>query len=293
VVATEFGLANGSPERATCPRANAPFDDDIPATDTRATMTPSPTLNVLGVVLARAGSKGLPNKHLLTLLGRPVVSYTLEHAREAHRLTRVVVSSDCPLVRRLGSANGFDAIGRPPELATDDASVQDVLLHAVDTVEGDGSFYADAVVVLYGNVPVRPDGVVDQAVGMLADTGCDSVRSFTPVGKWHPAWMSRLKGDVVEPVITGSIHRRQDLEPLLLHDGAVVAVSRASLERGRANRRDPHAFFGVDRRGFEVPMGETVEVDARRDLYIAEAVLRDRQDRAAESRDAAALRRAS
>ena len=243
------------------------------------------TLNVLGVVLARAGSKGLPNKHLLDLCGRPVISYAIDHARAARRLTRVVVSSDCPLVRRFGTVNDFDAVARPPELATDTASVQDVLLHAVDAMRAEHGFHADAVVVLYGNVPVRPDGCVDRAIEMLRATGCDSVRSFAPVGKWHPGWMSRLKGDVVEAVMPGSVHRRQDLEPLWLHDGAVVAVSRTSLERGRANPGDPHAFFGTDRRGFAVGQGDAVEVDARRDLYIAEAVLRERCDRERQDRD--------
>lgn len=233
--------------------------------------------NILGVVLARAGSKGLPNKHLLDLQGRPVISYTLDHARASRRLTRVAVSSDCPLVRRFGAVNGFDPIERPAELATDDASVQDVLLHAVDSLRETHGFHADAVVVLYGNVPIRPDGAIDRAIEILQTTACDSVRSFTPVGKWHPAWMSKLQGDRVEALIPGSIHRRQDLEPLVLHDGAVVAVSRSSLERGRVNRSDPHAFFGVDRRGFEVPMGGTVEVDSRRDLFIADAILREQQ----------------
>ena len=72
-------------------------------------------ISTLAVVLARAGSKGLANKHLLQLQGRPVISYTLEHARAARNLTRVVVSSDCPLVRRFGVVNGFDAIDRPAE----------------------------------------------------------------------------------------------------------------------------------------------------------------------------------
>ncbi|MDB5302549.1 MAG: putative CMP-sialic acid synthase, partial [Phycisphaerales bacterium] len=121
----------------------------------------------------------------------------------------------------------------------------------------------------------RGAGVIDRAVRMLADTGCDSVRTFCPVGKWHPAWMSRLEVDRVVPVQAGSIHRRQDLAPLFLHDGAVVAVSRASMLRGRSNPGDPHAFFGVDRRGFETQAGETVEVDQLRDLYWAEAVLRE------------------
>jgi CMP-N-acetylneuraminic acid synthetase len=220
---------------------------------------------------------GLPNKHLLPLLGRPVISYTLDHARAAARLTRVVVSSDCGRIRKLAEANWFETIARPPELATSDASVQDVLLHALDTVEQRASFRADAVVVLYGNVPARGDGVIDRAIDLLESTRCDSVRSFCPVGKWNPAWMHRLADDdQVMMLKPNSIHRRQDLEPLYLHDGAVVAVSRASLLRGRESPDDPHAFFGVDRRGIRTEIGETVEIDHLRDLYWAEAVLRER-----------------
>ena len=251
------------------------------------------TFKTLGVVLARAGSKGLANKHLLDLLGRPVISYTLEHAAAAKRLTRVVVSSDCPIIRRFGVVNSFDAVERPADLATDSASVQDVLLHAVDEMRARHGFHADAVVVLYGNVPIRPAGCIDRAVELLRDSGCDSVRSFTPVGKWHPAWMSRLQDDVVSAVVPGSIHRRQDLEPLWLHDGAVVAVSRSSLERGRMTPDDPHAFFGVDRRGIRLGEGQAVEVDARRDLFLAEAMLREQTDSGLEKAETLPLRRAS
>ena len=174
-------------------------------------------------------------------------------------------------------SRGLQAIARPAALATSDASVQDVMLHAMRTVESSG-FRADALVVLYGNVPIRGDGVIDQAIELLSETGCDSVRSFCPVGKWHPAWMSRLDGDRVTAVQPGSIHRRQDLTSLYLHDGAVVAVSRASMLRGAARPEDPHAFFGEDRRGIRTEMGETVEIDQLRDLYWAEAVLRERME---------------
>jgi CMP-N-acetylneuraminic acid synthetase len=114
-------------------------------------------------------------------------------------------------------------------------------------------------------------------VQLLAHSGCDSVRSFCAVGKWHPAWMARLDGDRVRPLVAGSIHRRQDLETLYLHDGAVVAVSRAALLEAAKHRDDPHAFFGSDRRGIETAMDETVEIDHQRDLFWAEAVLRSRQ----------------
>ncbi len=233
-------------------------------------------MNILAIILARAGSAGLKNKHLRPLLGRPVIDYTFDHARAARRLTRVVVSSDCPTIRNAAERQWFETVSRPEILATADASVQDVMLHALYTVESRCSFRADGLVVLYGNVPVRPRGVIDEAIALLESSKCDSVRSFCPVGKWHPSWMSWLDGDRVEPLQAGSIHRRQDLTPLFLHDGAVVAVSRESMLRGEKDPTDPHAFFGVDRRAVRTEMGETIEIDHMRDLYWAEAVLRDR-----------------
>jgi N-acylneuraminate cytidylyltransferase len=155
--------------------------------------------------------------------------------------------------------------------------VQDVMLHAMDGVEEATPFRAEALLVLYGNVPVRPADVAERALAVLEETGCDSVRSFCPVGKWHPAWMARLVGDRVEALQPGtSLHRRQDLEPLYLHDGAVVAVARKSMLRGKRTPSDPHAFFGTDRRGVLTGIGETVEIDEQRDLLLAEAVLRER-----------------
>jgi len=234
-------------------------------------------MQTLGIILARAGSVGLRSKHLLTLLGRPMISYTFDHARAARRLDRVVVSSDCPQILALAHQYGLDTISRPDELATSDASVQSVLLHAMRAIEADESFHSDAVVCLYGNVPVRSPGVIDRAIEMLEETGCDSVRSFCPVGKWHPDWMCQLNGDHVNALRPGSIHRRQDLAPLFLHDGAVVAVSRAAMLLADAHPDDPHAFFGMDRRAIQTGMGDTVEIDHQRDLYWAEAVLRSQQ----------------
>lgn len=236
-------------------------------------------MNTLGIILARSGSQGLASKHLRPLLGRPLIAHTFAHARAARALTRVVVTTDCPLIRRLATAEGFDVVERPADLATADASVQAAMLHAMHAVEArDPRFRADAVVTIYGNVPVRPAGVFDRALAHLAETRCDSVRSFCPVGKWHPNWMSTLEGDRVIPLAAGSIHRRQDLTPTFLHDGAVVAVSRTSMLRGDLMPHDPHAFFGVDRRGIRTKIGETVEVDTLRDLYLAEAILREQAE---------------
>lgn len=238
----------------------------------------------LGVILARAGSVGLPGKHLLPLFGRPVIQYTFDRVRASRRLSQAIVSSDCPRIRALANENGFAAIDRPAELATSDASVQDVLLHAMDAFESSHRTRVDAVATLYGNVPIRPAGVIDEAIALLESSRCDSVRSFCPVSKWHPAWMSRIEGDRAIAHRPNSIHRRQDLEPLFLHDGAVVVSSRAAMEAGRTNRQDAHAFFGADRRAVMTGFGDAVEVDTRRDLMLAEAILRDQLTTTSEAR---------
>jgi CMP-N-acetylneuraminic acid synthetase len=234
-------------------------------------------MNALGVILARAGSRGLTDKHLRPLRGKPVIEYTFDHARQSRLLSATVVSTDCPRIQQLARSRGFQVIDRPAALATSDASVQDAMLHAMETAEKQGNPRADALVVLYGNVPIRPDGAIDRALELLEKSNCDSVRSFCPVGKWHPAWMCRLDGDRAQALVPGSIHRRQDLTPLFLHDGAVVAVSRDSMLRGMENPRDPHAFFGVDRRAIVTEPGQTVEIDHLSDLFLAEAILRERQ----------------
>ena len=171
-------------------------------------------MKTLAVILARAGSVGLANKHLRLLLGRPMIEYTFDHAFNAVLIDKVVVSTDCPGVKRLAQRYRLDVIDRPAELAGSDASVQDAMLHAMKAAESNSGFQADSLVVLYGNVPVRGRGVIDSAIQVLRETQCDSVRSFCPVGKWHPAWMSKLHGDKVEALQAGSIHRRQDLTPL-------------------------------------------------------------------------------
>ncbi len=233
-------------------------------------------MNVLGIILARGGSEGLKGKHLRPVCGKPMIEHTFDHANSSRMLTRTVVSTDCPNIKQLARTRNFQVIDRPARLATSSASVQDAMIHAMDAVEVVGGYWADVLVVLYGNVPIRGENVIDRAVELLQKTDCDSVRSFCTVGKWHPAWMCRIDGDRAQAVVPGSIDRRQDLAPLYLHDGAVVAVSRASMLRGKENPRDPHAFFGIDRRAIITEPGETVEIDHLRDLYLAEAILRER-----------------
>ncbi|MCP3903453.1 MAG: acylneuraminate cytidylyltransferase family protein [Planctomycetes bacterium] len=224
---------------------------------------------VLAVVIGRAGSRGLPGKNALPLLGRPMVCYAIADALNAETVDRVVVSTDGAAIADAAREMGVEVVDRPASLAGDTATVAAAVMHAVEAVDEQ----PEIVVVLYANVPVRPPGLVDRAVHRLRNTGADSVQSYADVGKHHPYWMVTLDPDGrVAPHHPNTVDRRQDLPPLLLPDGGVIAVT-ASCLLG-ADRANPHAFLGRDRRGVETPAGAVVDVDTEADLRVAASMLR-------------------
>ncbi|MBL9148492.1 MAG: acylneuraminate cytidylyltransferase family protein [Phycisphaerae bacterium] len=229
-----------------------------------------PSHDVLAVVIGRAGSKGLPGKNAKPLAGRPMVCHTIAHALAARRVTRVIVSTDGDAIAEAATTMGVEVVRRPAALANDHATVDSAVRHAVEASGSD----ADVVVILYANVPIRPDGLIDRAIETLLETGADSVQSYERPGKYHPYWMVTLgeRGEV-RPWQANNVYRRQDLPPCHMPDGGVIAVRRASLFT--VVEGQPHAFLGRDRRGIENPHGSVVDVDNPIDFAVAEAMLRE------------------
>jgi N-acylneuraminate cytidylyltransferase len=223
---------------------------------------------VLAVILGRAGSRGLPGKNWRPLAGRPVIAWTMDDARTAGTVDRIIVSTDGNEIAKAARSMEIEVIRRPPELASDTATVDASARHAVEA-SGD---HAPIIVLLYANVPVRPDGLIDRAVRMLVKTGADSVQSYCSVGKHHPYWMVTLDRDHrVQPHVANTVYRRQDLPPLFLPDGGVIALTRNALFTVIDGR--PHAFLGEDRRGIILDPWETIDIDTLRDFRVAESIL--------------------
>lgn len=234
----------------------------------------------LAVIIGRAGSRGLPGKNARIVAGRPMVAWSVAHAAACPEIGSVVVSTDGPEIAAAAREAGAAVLMRPARLAGDHTSVIETVRHAVAAIE-DGAVpeipagprpAGTPIVILYANVPVRPRGLAGRAVRMLLDTGADSVQSYADVGKHHPAWMVRLDADGrVAPLDPAAPDRRQDLEPLRLPDGGVIAVRRELLDHGP----HPHAFLGRDRRGIVTAPGDVVDVDDAADLAVADARLRN------------------
>jgi CMP-N-acetylneuraminic acid synthetase len=239
----------------------------------------------VAIILARGGSKGVARKNMALVAGRPCLLWTIEHARQSTRLTHVALSSDDEEMLGLARREEIVALRRSSALASDSARVDDAAREAFTQLVSSLRFAATPslpIVILYGNVPVRPVGLIDRALSLLEETGADSVQSYQPVGKHHPWWTARVDpaGGRVSPwegdVLNHGIFRRQDLPAAHVPDGAVLVVTKRALFREIAGVPDgPHAFFGRDRRGIINPEGSVVDIDTKYDLLVADAVLRE------------------
>ena len=236
--------------------------------------TPSPpNPPALAVILARAGSKGLPRKNGLSVAGKPMLAWSIEHALESRCIDRVLLSTDGPELAEIARRYpGVEVVMRPEELASDTATIDAAVRHAVNQHLGMHS----AVVILYGNIPVRPTDLTDRAVEKLYDTGCDSVQSVCPVGKHHPFWMKTVDpaNGKMKHYIDNDVYRRQDLPEVYGLDGGVIAVTRESLFT--VIEGEPHAFLGGDRQAIITRSDDVIDVDNEIDRVVAEAMLNRR-----------------
>jgi len=231
-------------------------------------------MGAVAIILARSGSRGVPGKNSADVGGRPCIAWTIGFAQGSSRIDRVVVSTDDGVCAAVARSMGVEVVERPVTLAHDTASIDDAARHAYGWVGAPDAPLA----VLYANVPVRPAGLADEALGLLERSGCDSVQSFARVGKHHPWWTARADADGRLRAWEGDTlfhgcYRRQDLPEALVPDGGVMVVTPDALMCRVGAPEGPHAFLGVDRRAVITDEGNVIDIDTRTDLLVADAVL--------------------
>jgi N-acylneuraminate cytidylyltransferase len=212
--------------------------------------------NVLAVIPARGGSKGLPGKNILPVHGRPLLSWTTDAALAAAALDRVVVSSDSDAILAAARACGVEALRRPAELATDTATTLDVVLHALDACPGH-----DVVVVLQPTSPLRTAADIDAALDRFAASGAPSCVSVCEAEQ-SPYWMYRLgDGQALLPVVEGALQatRRQDLPAVYVLNGAVYVADAAWL-------RTTRAFVAAGTVAHVMPPERSLDIDTAHDF---------------------------
>lgn len=221
---------------------------------------------VLGIIPARGGSKGIKKKNLASLIGKPLIAYSIESALAANSLHRTIVSTDSEEIAEVCKALGADVpFMRPAVLAQDDTPTLPVIQHALNTLQD--TF--DAVMILQPTSPFRSPADIDAAVEMLAaNADADSVISVVKVGDNHPARMKLIQdGWLVDPSFAEETEgqRRQDLPEMFLRNGAIY-LTRTEVIMKRNSLKGKRSLAYV------MPELRSVNIDSDMDLLVAKAV---------------------
>ncbi len=268
-------IADGAPSTLLGERMSGKFLRDVKkvkdAVAASSNRTPSPEPlrmigdhRVLAVLAGRGGSKGLPRKNVLDLGGKPLVAWSVEAAQQSRLLDRCVVSTDGEEIARAARAAGGDVpFMRPAELATDTASIIDVMIDVMDRLPES----YDIIVLLQATSPFRTRQDIDDCISMLVEKGAETCVTFTEMVK-PPSFAVHISDDQrMQPLEGSALLKRAT------GNGAALHAKRRGLRRLDRLSVPEHRVYSEDTAAVVMPHERAIDIDTALDLEIARGLL--------------------
>jgi len=231
--------------------------------------------NVIAIVPARGGSKGLPGKNTKLLCGKPLIVWTIDVALKSKLVDELVVSTDSREIAAIAREAGAPVpFLRPAQLATDTVPTIDVVEHALGFFSVNKGVPFDYVVLLEPTSPLREDDDIDNMLRKL-HASAESFDSIISVGQVseHPSIMKKLLGEKIEPFCPGlqMTARRQDNQPAFFPYGVAYIAKTKSLmaERTFYTKRCTH---------YRIKRYQNYEIDDIYDFLAVENIMRHEWD---------------
>ncbi len=235
--------------------------------------------NVLTIIPARGGSKGIPRKNLYELCGKPLIGYVCEAAMGAKSLQRVIVSTDCPEIADTAAGFGVEVpFLRPSTIAEDDSSTLDAVLHAIETMKVKYDYVTDVVVYLQPTSPMTTSAHIDEAMKLfISDDRAESLVSAVPVPhSVSPKKLMKLENGYfspLDPKCKMGSSDRHIVEQLFARNGPAIIISNSS------NFLEKKNFYGDIVLPYFMKPSESVDIDDYEDLEWAEFLIQKRSKR--------------
>lgn len=228
-------------------------------------------MNSLAIIPARGGSKGIPQKNVRLLAGKPLIAHTIECARQSKSISRIIVSTDDPEIAAVSEQYGAEVIWRPAEISGDIASSEIALLHALEHLKATENYYPDFIVFLQCTSPLTSPEDIDGTVQVLHDEGADSAFTATPFHYF--LWNKNQSGEAVGINHDKCVRpMRQEREPQYVETGAVYVM------RTEGFLKMKHRFFGKTVMHI-TPPERRWEIDEPIDFRVAEILVQEQRRR--------------
>lgn len=226
-------------------------------------------MNILVVIPARGGSKGIPGKNIKPLNGKPLIYYTIDAARAIVDDTHICVSTDDDSIVETVENYGLKVpFKRPDYLATDTASTYDVLLHAIHFYEEKGEHF-DVVILLQATSPFRSGEHVKEALAFYSEE-IDMVVSVkeTDSNPYYICFEEDINGMLQISKGDGHYTRRQDCPPVYEYNGAIYIINPDSLKTKPLNKFSKRKKYVMDK-------AHSLDLDNMMDWKLAEMIINE------------------
>jgi N-acylneuraminate cytidylyltransferase len=227
---------------------------------------------ILALIPGRSGSKRVRNKNIRLLGGKPLIAYTIDAAKKAKLVTRVIVTTDSTKIANIAERYGAEApFLRPKSIAQGDSTEYAFHLHALNWLRDNEGYVPDLIVNLYPTAPFRQAASIDKAIKMmLAHPHADSLRSVKLCSE-HPFKMWKPRGIYLDPFVhtaTMRDHTRSyHLLPRVFIQNASIYITRtAAVRRYRSSIGKRILMFEMDER-------ESFDINTPLDFVIAEGMI--------------------
>jgi CMP-N-acetylneuraminic acid synthetase len=221
---------------------------------------------VLAVIPARGGSKGVPRKNVRDLNGRPLIAYTIDQARAVSELDHFVVSTDDPEIKAISQRLGAAVVDRPAELATDTASTEVALLHALDTLADAAVPGFDYVVVLEPTSPMRSAATIGGCIRQAIERGASSLMTVRETREN----IGTLVDGCFRPLVPDAPRRRQARQPFYVESSTVYVARVDYLRRTRT-------LVARDWAAYVVPNEEAEDINTLADFIRVQCLMRQQE----------------
>lgn len=229
----------------------------------------------IAIIPARSGSKGLKDKNIIELCGKPLMWYTIQAAKESGKFDAIMVSTDSEVYAKIARACGAEVpFLRSQEQAQDTSGSWDVVREVLSGYSGLGLSY-DCAALLQPTSPLRGGEDICGAFAFIEKGAAHSVVSVTQVD--HPVqWCFRMSAENYIVDLANSPYnncRRQDLEVFYRENGAIYIV-----DAGKIMEKE-YDFYADDCFGYEMPSERSVDIDNAADYRYAAFLMNEFKQR--------------
>jgi len=227
-------------------------------------------MNIVAIIPARGGSKGIPKKNIVKLVGRPLLEYTIKEAKRSKFIDKIILSTDNQKIANVAKACGAEVpFLRPKKISTDFSPTIETVKHAIKFLITNQAYVPDIILLLQPTSPLRTAKLMDRSIRILKSSNASSVIAVSKIKK-HPYTSFWLKSGFLKPFKRDfkKFSLRQKNPDLYFPTGAIYTFWYNTIKKY-------NTIYGPKMKPLIVNEDElNIDIDTNYDLFIAEMAMR-------------------